>query len=49
VVTGVTADLLGVPAALWLVAALTCFSGLLAAWRMTETGHIMPSFDALKG
>ena len=35
--TGVTADLLGVSAALWLVAALTCASGLVAAWRMTET------------
>jgi MFS family permease len=37
--TGVTADLLGVSAALWLVAALTCASGLVAAWRMTETSH----------
>jgi hypothetical protein len=35
--TGVTADLLGVSAALWLVAALTAASGLIAAWRMTET------------
>ena len=35
--TGVTADLLGVSAALWLVAALTALSGLIAAWRMTET------------
>ena len=35
--TGATADLLGVSAALWLVAALTCASGLVAAWRMTET------------
>jgi MFS family permease len=37
--TGVTADLLGVSAALWLVAALTGLSGLIAAWRMTETGQ----------
>jgi MFS family permease len=37
--TGVTADLLGVSAALWLVAALTGLSGLIAAWRMTETSH----------
>lgn len=37
--TGVTADLLGVSAALWLVAALTGMSGLVAAWRMTETSH----------
>ncbi len=35
--TGVTADLLGVSAALWLVAALTGASGLVAAWRMRET------------
>ena len=37
--TGVTADLLGVSAALWLVAALTAASGLIAAWRMTETSR----------
>jgi MFS family permease len=37
--TGVTADLLGVSAALWLVAALTALSGLIAAWRMTETSR----------
>jgi MFS family permease len=35
--TGITADLLGVSAALWAVAAVTCLSGLLASWRMTET------------
>jgi MFS family permease len=35
--TGVTADLVGVSAAMWLVAALTFASGLIAAWRMTET------------
>ena len=35
--TGVTADVLGVSAALWLIAALTVGSGLIAAWRMTET------------
>jgi MFS family permease len=37
--TGATADLLGVSAALWLVAALTASSGLIAAWRMTGTSH----------
>jgi MFS family permease len=37
--TGVTADLLGVSAALWLVAALTTSSGLIVAWRMTEMSH----------
>jgi MFS family permease len=37
--TGATADLLGVSAALWLVAALTAASGLIAAWRMTETSR----------
>jgi predicted MFS family arabinose efflux permease len=35
--TGITADVLGVSAALWAVAALTGLSGLIAAWRMTET------------
>ena len=37
ILTGITADLLGVTAALWAVAGLTCLSGLVAAWRMTET------------
>jgi MFS family permease len=35
--TGVAADLLGVSAALWLVGVVTGISGLIAAWRMTET------------
>ena len=34
---GVTADALGVPAAMWLVAALTLVSGLVVALRMRET------------
>jgi MFS family permease len=37
--TGVTADLLGLSAALWLVAVLTASSGFVAAWRMTETSR----------
>ena len=37
--TGVTADLVGVSAALWLVAVLTASSGLFTAWRMTETSR----------
>lgn len=36
-VAGLIADMLGVPAALWLVAALTLASGLLVAARMSET------------
>jgi MFS family permease len=36
-VAGVTADALGLGAALWLVAAITFVSGLIAAVRMTET------------
>jgi MFS family permease len=47
--TGVTADLLGVSAALWLVAALTGLSGLVAAWRMTETSRPTSIRVALKG
>jgi MFS family permease len=34
---GATADALGLPAAMWLVAALTLGSGLVVALRMTET------------
>jgi MFS family permease len=47
--TGITADLLGVSAALWGVAALTCLSGLLAAWRMTETSRSALFISQLKG
>lgn len=36
-VAGVTADLFGLAAAVWLVAALTFASGVVAALRMTET------------
>ena len=34
---GVTADLLGLATAVWLIAALTFLSGVIAAVRMTET------------
>jgi hypothetical protein len=34
---GVTADALGLPSAMWLVAALTFVSGLVVAVRMRET------------
>jgi MFS family permease len=37
VIAGVTADILGVPAAMWLIAGLTFVSGLVAAIRMSET------------
>ncbi len=37
IVAGVTADWLGLAAALWLIAALTFASGAIAALRMTET------------
>ncbi|NUW39489.1 MFS transporter [Nonomuraea rhodomycinica] len=36
-VAGVTADLFGIPAAIWTVAALTAASGLVVALRMYET------------
>ena len=36
VITGVVADVLGVPMAMWLVAALTFASGVVVAVRMTE-------------
>jgi predicted MFS family arabinose efflux permease len=37
VIAGVTADLLGLTGALWIVAALTFISGLIVASRMQET------------
>lgn len=37
VVAGITADLLGLNGALWIVATLTFFSGLIVAYRMQET------------
>jgi MFS family permease len=37
VIAGVTADALGLAAALWVVAALTFASGLIVAGRMAET------------
>ena len=37
VLTGIAADFIGFDGALWLVAALTLASGLIAAWRMSET------------
>jgi MFS family permease len=36
---GITADAFGLPAAMWVVAALTFVSGLVVALRMTETLH----------
>jgi predicted MFS family arabinose efflux permease len=38
-VAGLTADLLGLRAAMWLVAALTFASGFVVAVRMTGTRH----------
>ena len=43
VIAGVTADALGLAAAMWLVAGLTFASGALAAVRMTETLARTPS------
>jgi MFS family permease len=42
-VAGITADLLGVRAAIWLVAAITAASGLVVAVRMYETRHPAPT------
>lgn len=41
---GITADLFGLPAAMWLIAALTFSSGALVAVRMRET--LRPSFSS---
>ena len=40
---GLTADALGLPAAMWIVAALTSASGVLVAVRMTETRRRSPT------
>ncbi|MBF6568654.1 MAG: MFS transporter [Candidatus Binataceae bacterium] len=40
---GVTADMLGINAAIWLIAAITFFSGLIVAVRMQETGRLAAS------
>jgi MFS family permease len=45
-IAGITADLLGLRAAIWLVAAITAASGLLVAVRMYET-HPRPTTPAL--
>jgi MFS family permease len=39
---GITADLFGLTVALWVVAALTFLSGLVAAVRMSETLQVEP-------
>jgi MFS family permease len=41
-VAGVTADLLGLPDAMWIVAGLTTLSGLIVAVRMQETRRLSP-------
>jgi MFS family permease len=41
-IAGVTADLLGIRAAIWLVAAITAVSGLIVAVRMYETRRPSP-------
>jgi rhodanese-related sulfurtransferase len=46
---GITADAFGLPAAMWVVAALTFVSGLVVAMRMTETLHRAPTSAANSG
>ena len=41
-IAGITADLLGLRAAIWLVAAITAASGLVVAVRLYETHHPSP-------
>jgi len=45
---GITADLFGLVAAMWLVAGLTLLSGVIAAMRMNET-RAAPPWDPHKG
>jgi len=42
-VAGITADLFGLAAAVWLVAGITALSGLVAARRMNETLRVTPN------
>jgi predicted MFS family arabinose efflux permease len=37
---GVTADAIGLPGAMWLVAGITLMSGAVAAVRMDDTRHV---------
>jgi MFS family permease len=48
---GITADLLGLRAAIWIVAAITAVSGLVVAFRMYETHQrrTMPTAASLQG
>jgi MFS family permease len=41
-VAGITADLLGLPVAMWIVAGLTALSGLIVAVRMQDTRRLSP-------
>jgi MFS family permease len=47
-IAGITADLLGLRAAIWLVAGLTAASGLVVAIRMYETHRPSPTPSAVK-
>jgi rhodanese-related sulfurtransferase len=47
VLAGLLADALGLPAAMWVVAAITVASGMIVAVRMTETLNPSPPADAM--
>ena len=46
IIAGVTADLLGLRSAIWLVAVITAASGILVAARMYETHQPSPAGGA---
>ncbi|GAA4722489.1 MFS transporter [Phytohabitans rumicis] len=48
-IAGITADLLGLRAAIWLVAAITAASGIIVAIRMYETHQRHPAPASTKG
>ncbi|WP_203720602.1 MFS transporter [Paractinoplanes brasiliensis] len=48
-IAGITADLFGLRAAIWLVAALTATSGVIVAIRMYETHHRGPAPTSVEG
>jgi MFS family permease len=52
IISGVTADLVGLRQAVWLVAGLTFVSGVVVALRLAETrriGHVIATTDLVRG
>ncbi len=48
VIAGISADLLGLSGAMWIVAAITLASGMIVAFRMSETWQARPALSGLE-